>query len=124
MKENTMTMNNPRAVVDRYFAALQKKDFAAIRPLVHDDVTFKGALGTTDGAEEYISGLTQMMANMTGMERRVVFGEGEDVCQIYDLVLTTPAVTLPIAQWITVRDGRIAMLQVFFDPRPLFQPSA
>ena len=119
-----MTTQTARNVVDRYFSALQAKDFATVRTLLHDDVTFTGALGTTDGAEEYISGLTQMMANMTGMERRVVFAEGENVCQIYDLILATPAVTLPIAQWITVRDGRIAMLQVFFDPRPLFQPPA
>ncbi len=119
-----MTMNNARDVVDRNFTALARKDFAAMRPLLHDDVSFKGALGTTDGADDYISGLQQMMAAMTGMERRVIFAEGEDVCQIYDLTLAEPPVTLPIAQWLTVRDGRIAALRVYFDPRPLFGTSA
>jgi limonene-1,2-epoxide hydrolase len=119
-----MTMSNAREVVDRYFTALKQKDFAAMRPLLHDDVSFRGALGTTEGVEDYISGLQGMMATMTGMERRVIFAEGEDVCQVYDLILAAPAVTLPIAQWLKVRDGRIARLQVFFDPRPLFPPSA
>lgn len=116
-----MTTDNARDVVDRYFAALKEKDFATMRTLVHDDVVFKGALGTTNGAEDYISGLQGMMATMTGMERTVAFAEGESVCQIYDLTLATPPVTLSIAQWITVRDGRIAQLNVYFDPRPLFE---
>jgi ketosteroid isomerase-like protein len=115
-----MAQENARAVVDRYFSALVQKDFAAMRPLLHDDVTFQGALGKTNTAEEFISGLTGMMASMTRIERRAFFAEGEDVCQIYDLTLASPAVTLPIAQWLQVRDGRIAMVRVFFDPRPLF----
>ena len=49
------------------------------------------------------------------------FAEGENVCQIYDLVLAQPPVTLPIAQWLTVREGKIAALRVYFDPRPLFE---
>jgi ketosteroid isomerase-like protein len=117
-------MQTARDVVDRYFTALQAKDFTAMRPLLHDDVTFKGALGTTAGVEEYVSGLQGMMAAMTRIERRVMFAEGEDVCQVYDLTLAEPPVTLPIAQWLRVRDGRIAQVNVYFDPRPLFPPPA
>lgn len=119
-----MTTQTAREVVDRYFTALQAKDFATVRTLLHDDVTFKGALGTTNGAEAYVSGLEGMMATMTSVERRVVFTEGGNVFQAYDLALAKPHVTLPIAQWLKVRSGRIAQVHVYFDPRPLFQPSA
>jgi limonene-1,2-epoxide hydrolase len=119
-----MTTSNARDVIDRYFSALQRRDFAAIRPLLHDDVSFKGALGTTDTAEDYLKGIAQVTANTTALERRVIFAEGVDVCQVYDLVLATPAVSVPVAQWFKVREGRIAMLQVFFDPRPMLPPSA
>lgn len=119
-----MTTSNPRDVVDRYFAAQKAKDFASMRTLLHDDVVFRGALGTTDNAEDFINGLQRMTATMTGMERIVMFADGEDVCQIYDLRLATPPVTLPIAQWIKVRDGRIAQVYVYFDPRPVAPPSA
>ena len=119
-----MSTEDARDVVDRYFAALARKDFAAMRPLLHDDVVFEGVLGTTAGAEDYIRGLTRMMASMTRVERQVIVAEGEDVMQVYDLVLGSPAVTLPIAQWLTVRDGRIAAARVYFDPRPLLQPAA
>ncbi len=119
-----MTTSSAREVVDRYFTAMVSKDFTTMRTLLHDDVSFKGALGTTAGAEDYIEGIKQITANTTALNRRVIFAEGENVCQIYDMVVATPTVTVPIAQWLTVRDGRIAMLQVFFDPRPMIPPSA
>ena len=117
------TMSSTRAVVDQYFDALKRKDFVAMRTLLHDDVTFKGALGATEGAEEYIGSLKKLTEPMIGVERQVVCGDGEDICQIYDLTFETPAVTLPIAQWLTIRDNRITRVRVFFDPRPLLQPA-
>ena len=118
-----MTVQSAREVVDRYFTAMSRKEFDAMRPLLHDDVTFHGVFGTTNGAEEYIGGLRGMMASMERVERKVLFAEGENVCQIYDLVLAEPAVKVPVAQWLTVREGRIASLRVYFDPRPLLPPS-
>jgi hypothetical protein len=47
------------------------------------------------------------------------FGEGEDVCIIYDLVTHTPTARIPTAGWYRVRDGKIASVRAFFDPRPL-----
>lgn len=114
-----MATETPRQIVDRYFAALQRKEFDALRPLVHDDVTFRGVMGTTDTAEEYIEGLRQTMANMARMDRQVICAEGDNVLQIYHLVLSKPNVSLPVAQWFTVRDGKIAANQTIFDPRPL-----
>jgi ketosteroid isomerase-like protein len=54
-----MSTEDARDVVDWYFAALARKDFAAMRPLLHDDVVFKGVLGTTASAKDYIRGLTR-----------------------------------------------------------------
>jgi ketosteroid isomerase-like protein len=116
-----MTEKNARSVVDRYYAAQQERDFSTMRTLLHDDITFRGALGVTDTAEDYINGIRGMTATMTGMKRHVIVAEGENVMQVYDLTLATPPVILTVAQWFTVRDGRIAALRVYFDPRPLFE---
>lgn len=116
-----MTVSDARSIVERYYAAQQEKDFATIRTLLHDDISFTGALGTTDTAEDYIKGLKGMTATMTGMKRHVIVAEGDEVLQVYDLTLATPPVTLAVAQWFTVRDGKIATLRVYFDPRPLFE---
>jgi limonene-1,2-epoxide hydrolase len=118
-EDETMTQSTARKLVDTYFAAMAAKDFAAIRPLLHDDVTFKGALGTTNGVDDYIAGLRQTLANMLEVKRHAISAEGENVFQVYDLILSKPDVTIPVAQWLRVRDGRIASLQVFFNPRPL-----
>ena len=117
-----MTMSNARNVVDQYFTALTRKDFTAMRNLLHDDLSFKGPLATIDNADDSIGGMKHVAANMTGAERRTVFGEGEDVCQVYDLFLATPAVTVPVAQWLKVRDNRIAKIELFCDARPFVQP--
>jgi len=111
-------MKNAHDVVDQYFTALRTKDFTAMRGLLHEDVIFKGPLGTTNGADEYIESLKRVTATMKSVQRQALFGEGEDVCQIYDLTLTAPAATLPVAQWLKVRDGRIASVRLFFDARP------
>ncbi len=79
-------MSNAREVVDRYFTAMASKDFTTMRTLLHDDVTFRGSFGTTNGAEDYIEGIKQTTANTTDLKRRVIFAEGEDVCQVYDMV--------------------------------------
>lgn len=114
-----MTTETTRGIIDRYFAALARKDFDAIRPLLHDDVTFAGVMGTTTNADEYIAGLRGTTAKMTKLERRVVCADGDEVCQFYDMTLSEPATTLNVAQWVTVRDGRIAAARAVFDPRAL-----
>ena len=40
----TVTTSSAREVVDQYFDALTRKDFATIRPLLHDDVSFEGGV--------------------------------------------------------------------------------
>jgi ketosteroid isomerase-like protein len=121
-----MTLHDARAVVERYFNALSSKDFDAMRALLHEDVTFNGPLGTTATADEYVAALRKVTAQMTSVERRALIvdldGDCEQVCQIYDMTLAKPAVTLPIAQWLTVREQRIATVRLFFDPRPLVSP--
>ncbi|HZM37964.1 MAG TPA: hypothetical protein VFB94_02560 [Acidimicrobiales bacterium] len=44
--------------------------------------------------------------------------DGEDVFIVYDL-LTDSAPPTPTVGWYRVRNGRIASLRVYFDPRPL-----
>lgn len=43
--------------------------------------------------------------------------DGDDVCLIFDM-FTNGAGTQPIAEWYSVRGGKIASLRVFFDARP------
>jgi hypothetical protein len=114
-----------RDLVDRYFSALTRRDWTTVRTLLHDDLFFEGPLATLGTADEYLQGLEHFTARMTGAERRIVFAEGEDVLQIYEVSFDAPAVTAPVAEWLRIRDDRIAAIQMLLDPRPFSgaQPS-
>ena len=104
-------------VVERYFDAWTAKDFETARSQLHDDLSFRGPIETLDSADalmESIKGLAQIV---TGADRRGVVEQGDQVCVIYDLH-TVPVPTAPVAEWYTVRDGKIASMQAFFDARP------
>ena len=104
-------------IVERYFDAWTSKDFDTARSLLHDDLSFRGPIETLDSADammESIKGLAQIV---TGAERQGLVEQGEQVCVIYDLH-TVPIPTAPVAEWYTLRDGKIASMQAFFDARP------
>jgi ketosteroid isomerase-like protein len=55
---------------------------------------------------------------VTGTDVKNVVSEGDDVVTIYDLHTNTPTGTSNVAEWATVRNGKIAEMHVFFDARP------
>lgn len=112
-------MCDAQQIVDEYFAALARRDLAAVRSMVHDDLAFRGPLATLDTADGYLHGLEHITAGITGLERRHVFQDGKSVVQIYDVTLGELGQTVPVAEWLTVRDDRIASIELIMDPRPL-----
>lgn len=111
--------SDPMAVASRCLAAWSSGDLETTRSLLDDDVSFTGPLGATDGADAYIEGIQGMVKIVESTEQHRVFGEGEDVCIVYDLVTHAPPARVPTAGWYLVRDGRIVSIRAFFDPRPL-----
>lgn len=93
-------------------------DFDTVRALVRDDVTFVGAMGTTNGVEDYVGGLQRLSEIVSAAEITKVFTDADEVCILYDLV-TEPAGPLPCVAWYQIRDAKIASKRVYFDPRPL-----
>lgn len=119
-----MAVDTATDLVDQYFAAVTRKDWATLRTLLRDDLSFQGPLATLDTADAYLQGLEHVTARMTGMERRIVFAQGADVLQVYDVHLATPDVTVPVAEWLQVHDDRIAAIRMFLDARPFAGPPA
>jgi ketosteroid isomerase-like protein len=104
-------------IVERYFDAWTSKDFETARSLLHDDLAFSGPLETVADADALLQSLRGRAEIVTGVERRGVIASGDEVAVIYDLH-TVPIESAPVAEWYTVRDGRIASIQAFFDARP------
>ncbi|MFO7192687.1 MULTISPECIES: nuclear transport factor 2 family protein [Thermocrispum] len=104
---------------EQYFAGWAAKDFAAVRAVLADDVTFNGPLAQLQGAEACVEGLRKMSEIVTDIEVHKRFVSGDDVLTWFNLH-TSVADPIPTANWSTVRDGRIVAIRVTFDPRPLF----
>jgi hypothetical protein len=121
---NTETTNETRDIVDRYYAAWASKDLSAVRSLLHDVLSFRGPIDTFDKADDYVKSIQQLFAIVQGVQPQKLFVDGQDACTIYDLVTSTPAGTVPVAEWVTVEGAKIAAIRVIFDARPFGPPTS
>ena len=104
-----------------YFRSWKEKDFEAVRSVLADDATFRGPMGTADSGDSCIQGMKGMAQSMHDLVIRKVFVDGSDVLTWFDLHMKG-APPCPTANWSHVEDGKIKMIQVTFDPRPLVAP--
>jgi ketosteroid isomerase-like protein len=99
-----------------YFDAWESGDTERLRPILADDVSFRGPLAEVDGAGDYVDAIRGLF---TGTERLVIhrrWADGDDALTWFDMHLPG-APPAPVASWIHVRDGRIDRVRVTFDPR-------
>ncbi len=111
-------------VVNRFYEATDNRRLEDLRALVSEDVTFTGPLMRTTGSKEYVAMNEQLLGFHSGTRILHQFEHGDDVCSIYELSMTTPAggsLTVPIADWIQVKNGKIAAQRIYFDPREFAQ---
>jgi ketosteroid isomerase-like protein len=110
-------MASPEQIVEEYFDAWTSRDFETARGLLHDDLDFTGPLEKVADADALLRSLQMLAQIVTGVERRGVIAQGDEVAVVYDLH-TVPVETAPVAEWYTLRNGKIASIQAFFDARP------
>lgn len=106
------------ALTATYFEAWNAKDFATLRAVLADDVTFEGPLASLDSADECVAGLRGMSEILADIVIHKVFRDGPDVLTWFDLH-TTIAPPTPTANWSHIKGGKIAAIQVAFDPRAI-----
>ena len=111
-------ITTPEEVAKTYFLAWENKDIDRVRPLLHPDVTFVGAMGATSGIEETLRGLSGMFAMTRQVEVIKRWADGPDVISWFELS-TAAAGPLPVVNWSHVEDGLITRIRVTFDPRPI-----
>ena len=119
MATSTSSTLDPKLVASRCLEAWSSGDFDAARALLDEHVQFTGPLGHTEGVDDYLEGVRGLAQSIKGVEQRRIFGEGDDVCIVYDLVTKTKAGSVPTAGWYRVRHGRIVAINAFFDARAL-----
>jgi hypothetical protein len=117
---DTARIATPGEVAAAYFRAWESSDIDRVRPLLHPDVDFVGALGSTRGIEETLRGLAGMFAMTSRVEVIKRWADGPDVITWFELS-TAAAGPLPVVNWSRVEDGLITRIRVTFDPRPILR---
>jgi ketosteroid isomerase-like protein len=105
-------------IVESYQRAFGTGDVETARSLLADDLHFKGPIEEFRSADAYMESVAKLAQIVTGTDVKKVVADGDDVVTIYDLHTNTPAGTSNVAEWATVKGGKIAEMRVFFDARP------
>ena len=108
----------PTEVVQQFYQALERKDFNALRACLHDSFSMREPFHTFNSVSPYLQAIQGLSTIVNRIEALKMFADGNDVCVLYNLVTNSPAGTAFIAEWFHVTGGKIAAIQVVFDPRP------
>jgi len=102
-----------KELVMSYIDAMDKRDYAAAKRCLSDNVFIKGPAGEAfRSADDFL----KMMEKQRGKyDMKKVFVDADDVCLLYDFV--TEKVTTFFCSWYQVKEGKIATIRTVFDPR-------
>jgi ketosteroid isomerase-like protein len=116
--EKTFTATD---IVDRYFKALGARKFAEARAFLADDLRFEGPIDRFDRADDFMQAISGLFGMVKGVDHQAMIADGDQVAVFY--LLDTPVAKAPVAEWHTVRAGKIAHIRAYFDARPFAGPA-
>ena len=114
-------MTTALEIVNKYYDATDnKKDAAAAGALMADNFVFVGPLMRVEGKTANIELLKKFLPMHVETRLQRQFADGDDVCSIYDLVVSNPAggtITMPMADRMRVTNGKLSEQTIYYDPR-------
>ena len=114
-------MTDALKLVNEFYAVTFKtKRVEEIAKLVADDFKFEGPLQQSNDAAGYIEINRDLLPAHVATRMLHQFLDGLDICSIYEIDLRTPRgdiLTAKMADWISVRDGKLASQSIYYDTR-------
>jgi ketosteroid isomerase-like protein len=112
-------MENAGEVLRIFYAAVVKRDLAAARACLADDMVFGGLFETYRSADDYMKTFAGLLQITVRLEITKIIGEGSDAAVFFELETKAPTeATVLVAEWHQVRNGKIFHAQSAFDGRP------
>ena len=112
-------MNNAGDVLRSFYAAVTKRDLAAARACLADDMVFEGLFETYRSADQYMKTFAGLLQITVRLDVKKIIGEDDDAAIFFELETKAPAeATVLVAEWHQVRDGKIFHARSAFDGRP------
>lgn len=114
-----MTGTNDKAltVARAYFDAMARKDVDAIVALSADDVVCISPVGRLGGVQAFSDFQTGFAKMIKSLKLLAAFGEGEQAVIVYEAD-TYPVANAIVAEYIMIKDGKIASTNVIYDGAP------
>ncbi|HVP18512.1 MAG TPA: nuclear transport factor 2 family protein [Spirochaetia bacterium] len=106
-------------ILDRFYAAVVRRDLAEARGHLSDDLVFKGLFETYRSADAYIAALTGLLSVTVRLDVKKIIAEGSDAAVFFELQTKAPAEgTVLVAEWHQIKNGKIWHVESAFDGRP------
>lgn len=102
-----------RDYLDRFTSG----DIVGAAELLTEDFSFRGPMLQSEGKADFLAGAAQLGPIVRGYELQRQWEDGDEVCSVYDFKIETPAGAgaIPMAEWNTFRDGKLASARLIFD---------
>jgi predicted SnoaL-like aldol condensation-catalyzing enzyme len=119
--QNESAKSAKEIVMEYLQTLIERRDFKSARSYLKDNVTYVSPLNSFDGVEPYLKYNESL--HLPKPDIKKVFTDGDDVCLLYEMTLTTtPPVTFPVSFWAHVDGEKISSIKLVFDPRPFIRP--
>jgi ketosteroid isomerase-like protein len=108
---------SPAEIFRTYLERFTSGDAVGAAELLTDDFRFRGPFLQSEGKAAFLEGSAQLAPVVRGVQIHRQWQDGDEVCSIYDFKIETPAGagSIPMAEWNTVRDGKLASARLIFD---------
>ncbi len=120
MQKNESTKSAKEIVMEYLQVLVERRDFKSARSYLKDNVSYVSPLNSFDGVEPYLKYNESL--HLPKPDIKKVFTDGNDVCLLYEMTLTTQPASLFVSFWAHVDDGKISSIRLVFDPRPFIRP--
>ena len=105
-------------LVDAYLDAIAAHDTDAVRALISaPGFRYESPIARFDDTDAFVQFVAMSTGILQRIERRHRFVDGDDICHwLVFVTQLSERIATPAVQWAQVRDGRIASIELMFDP--------
>lgn len=104
-------------IAESYYRAMEEKNMVQLEKYLHPDVTFIGPLAEVKGKEAVFEAAKGFSSFLKKMTVRAKFGSDTQAMLAYDMECPEPIGTFRAATLMTLDNGLITKLELFYDAR-------
>ncbi len=106
------------AIAEAYYSAMGKKDIKSLSKYLHPDIQFTHPLDSMTGKEAVIEATQKFISLFETLTIRAKLDSEDQAMIVYDLHFPAPMGTFSSSALMTIQDGLITKIELFYDARP------